>query len=186
MARFHDAAASLGVVVSLLASAPTIARAQSLASIPANTRIRIDLPTAADRSRFRRERVQSVAGTLESVRADTLLLVVRSGAVAIRVPREAVRRLYVSRGRPPRWRAALEGAVLPALITATLTVAGGSIHRREGDPSPGQMAASSAAWAAASGAILSAWSPKERWRPMPTPDWITNPRNTNPKPLAVP
>jgi hypothetical protein len=173
MCRFDHKAASLGVVVSLLALAPTIVRAQSLASLSTGTRIRIDLPTA-DRSRFHRERMQSVVGTLETARADTLLLVVRSGADPLRIPHAAVRKLYVSGGRPPRWRAALDGALLPALITATLSAAAGSIHRKEGDPSPGQMAVSSAAWAAASGALLGAWSPKERWRPISRPDSITN------------
>ena len=177
MSRFDYKAASFGVVVTLLASVPTIARAQSLASMSADTRIRIDLPTA-DRSRFHREQMQSVVGTLETARADTLLLVVRRGAVPLRIPRAEVRKLYVSGGRPPRWRAALNGAVLPALITATLSAAGGSIHRKEGNPSPGQMAASSAAWAAASGALLGAWSPKERWRPISRPDSITNPASS--------
>jgi hypothetical protein len=153
----------VGVVLGLLASATSVTGAQSLDAIPANTRIRIDLPTG-DRPRFRRERVQSVTGTLETVRADTLLLVVRPGDVPLRVPRAAARSLYVSRGRPARWRAAIDGALLPALITAALSAAGTSIHRGEGQPSAGQAAASSAAWVGASGALFGAWSPKERWR----------------------
>lgn len=177
MSPFDHKAASLGVVVSLLASAPTIARAQPLASLSADTRIRIDLPTA-DRSRFHRERLQSVVGTLETARGDTLLLVVRPGAVPLRIPRAEVRKLYVSGGRPPRWRAALDGALLPALITSALSAAGASIRRKEGDPSPGQVAVSSAAWVAASGALLGAWSPKERWRRISRPDSITNPASS--------
>ena len=104
--------------------------------------------------------------------SDTLLLVVRQGGVPLRIPRASVRNFYVSDGRPPRWRAALEGAVRPALIAAALGAAGASIRRKEGDPSPTQMAASSAAWAGATGAILGAWSPKERWRPISLQDPI--------------
>ena len=139
--------------------------AQSLTTIPANARIRVDLPV--DRQRFHRERAQSVVGTLEEVRSDTLLIVVRRGAAALRVPRTSVSRMYVSGGHPPRWRAALDGALLPALITGALSAAGAAIHHKEGDPSPAGMAVSAAAWAGASGALIGAWSPKERWRALP-------------------
>ena len=177
MSRIHHRLASVGVVVSLLVLGSTVAGGQSRDSISANTRLRIDFPTG-ERSRFGRERSQSVVGVLEAVRADTLLLVVRPGAIPLRIPRAAVRKLYVSGGRPPRWRAALDGALLPALISSALSAAGASIHRKEGDPSPGQMAVSSAAWVAASGALLGAWSPKERWRPSSRPDSITNPASS--------
>jgi hypothetical protein len=139
--------------------------AQSLTTIPANARIRVDLPV--ERQRFHRERAQSVVGTLEEVRSDTLLIVVRPGAAALRVPRTSVSRMYVSGGHPPRWRAALDGALLPALITGALSAAGAAIHHKEGDPSPAEMAVSAAAWAGASGALIGAWSPKERWRALP-------------------
>jgi hypothetical protein len=169
--RFDHHVAALSVVRSLVLSVPVVAGGQSLDPIPASARVRIDFPTT-DRSRFHRERVQSVVGNVETIRADTLLLVIRPGAVPLRIPRSAVRNLYVSAGRPPRWRAALEGAVRPALIAAALGAAGASIHRKEGDPSPAQMAASSAAWAGATGAIVGAWSPKERWRPISLQDSI--------------
>lgn len=181
MSRFDNHLAFLGVIVGLLASAPTIAGGQSPGAISANTRVRIDLSTTEQRSRFRRERPQSVVGTLEAVRADTLLLIVRPGAAPLHIPRAAMRTVYVSEGHPARWRAALNGALLPALIAGALSAAGASIHRKPGDPSPAQMAASSAAWAGASGAVLGAWSPKERWRAVSPLDSITNhtpsPRN---------
>jgi hypothetical protein len=63
--------------------------------------------------------------------------------------------------------AALDGALLPALITGALSAAGAAIHHKEGDPSPAGMAVSAAAWAGASGALIGAWSPKERWRALP-------------------
>jgi len=166
MSRFDHRLASVGIVLGLLASTSAVVRGQSLDSIPANTRVRIDLP-GADRSRYHRERPQSIVGMLETVRADTLLLVVRPGAVPLRVPRTAVRALYVSRGRPPRWRAALQEAVFPALITAGLSAAGASINRKEGQPGPAQAAISGAAWVGGSSAVLGAWSPKERWRLIP-------------------
>jgi hypothetical protein len=160
-------------LVGLFASMATVAEGQGLDSVPANARVRVDFP-AADRSRFDhmrlgRVREQSIIGTIQAVRADTLVLLVESGTEPLRVPRSAIRSLYVSGGRPPRWRAALGGAAMPAFVAAALSAAGGSIHRREGDPSLSEMALSSAIWAGASGAVLGAWRPKERWRPVVAP-----------------
>lgn len=170
MPRLNTRRTSLGMLLGLLASTATVAEGQGLDALPANARVRLDFP-AADRSRFERTRfgrvhAQSVVGTLEAVRADTLLLVVQSGAEPLRVPRAAVRSVYLSGGRPPRWRAALDGALLPALVTAALSAAGTSIHRRAGDPSPAEAALSSAVWVGGPGALLGAWHPKERWRPI--------------------
>ena len=77
--------------------------------------------------------------------------------------------MYLSAGQPPRWRAAFDGALGPAILAATLTAAGVAIHRRPGDPSPAEAAAATALWVGASGALLSAWHPKERWQPILTP-----------------
>jgi hypothetical protein len=153
----------LSTALALVTGTGSIAESQSLAGIPVSARVRVDLP-GGERSLLRRERPQSVMGTVETISGDTLLVAVRAGAALVRIPAGSIRRVYLSKGRPPRWRAALEGGVLPALVAGALSAAGSSIRRREGDPSPGQMAATSAGWAAASGALLGAWSPKERWR----------------------
>jgi len=166
MSRLDHRLVALGVILGLVALAPRDVGAQSPGSIPLHSRVRIDLPTT-ERSRFHRERGQSVVGTLEDVREDTVLLAVHPGAIALRIPRAAVRNLYVSGGYPSRWRAAMDGALFPALITAAVTAAGTSINRKDSGPSPAQAAASSAAWAGASAALLSAWSPRERWHPIP-------------------
>lgn len=168
MTRFHLRLVCLAAV-GVLTSIPSVVRGQSLDSIRPNARVRIELP-AAERGRFRRDHPQSVVGTLEAVRADTLLLVVRPGAVPLRLPRAAVQSISISRGRPPRWRAALDEAVFPALITAALSAAGASIHRKAGQPSPAQAAISSAAWVGGSSALFGAWSPKERWHVISQPD----------------
>jgi hypothetical protein len=158
--------ARLTFVVAVIAApavATAVARAQSASGVASGARIRIDLPTT-ERSRFGRERVQSVVGMVEATRGDTVILMVRPGQPALGVPLTAATRLYVSRGRPPRWRAALAGAVAPAAVAAAMAAVSMSIHRKAGDPSPGSAAASGAAWAAASGAVIAAWSPRERWR----------------------
>ena len=168
MPRLNPGRVSPGMLLVLVAALAPGAEGQGIDAIPPHARVRVDFPPADpsrfERSRFVGSRPQSVIGTLEGVRADTLLLMVRSSAEPLRVPRAAVRTMYVSRGRPPRWQAALQGALLPAVVTATLSAAGASIHRRPGDPTPSQMAVSSALWVGGSSAILSAWQPKERWR----------------------
>jgi membrane associated rhomboid family serine protease len=78
----------------------------------------------------------------------------------------------VSRGRPPRWQAALRGAIAPALLGAAASAVGMAIDRKDDGPSFGSVVASSAAWGAASGAAFAAWSQRERWRRVPlTASW---------------
>jgi hypothetical protein len=152
----------------LLVATPVAGRAQALDSLAPDARVRVDLP-ATGRSWRGRDQAQSVIGTLVGLRADTMLLAVRAGAVPVRIPLASTRAVFVTRGRPPRWQAAARGAVVPALMGAALSAVSGSIRRRDGDPNPGRMALSSAAWGAASGAVLGAWSPKERWRRLTVP-----------------
>jgi len=174
MCRLTFRRAFLGALLGLPASI-AVAEAQQLDSIPINARVRVDFP-AGGRSRFERIGIgrpqpQSAVGTVEAVHGDTLLLVVRSGAEPLRIPRAAIRSVYLSGGRPPRWRAAFDGTLGPVLLAATLTAAGAAIHRRPGDASPAEAAATTALWVGASGALLAAWHPKERWQPIlqPTP-----------------
>ena len=174
MSRSNLQRAFLGALLGLFASL-TVAKAQELGSIPTNARVRVDF-AAPDRSGLKRigigrSQVQSVAGTVDAVRGDTLLLVVRSGAEPLRIPRAAIHSVYKSGGRPPRWRAAFDGALGPAIVAASLTAAGAAIHRRPGDASPAETAAATALWVGASSALLAAWHPKERWQQIlePTP-----------------
>jgi hypothetical protein len=79
-------------------------------------------------------------------------------------------------------RAALVGAVKPAIVGAALSAIAMSLRgRRDDDPTVGSAALSSAAWGAASGALLSAWAPKERWHrlaPLATPLVVAAPRDS--------
>jgi hypothetical protein len=165
--------ARYSLAVLLLVATPVAGRGQALTSVAPDTRVRVEL-LATERSWHGREQVQSVVGTLVETRADTLLLAVRAGAAPIRIPLASTRAVFVTHGRPPRWQSALRGAVVPAIVGAALSAATSSIRRRPGDRRPVQMALSSAAWGAASGAALGAWSPKERWRRLTVPT-VTSP-----------
>jgi hypothetical protein len=165
--RLHSRATrrltSIAFGIAAFVTLPIVVRAQSITSVTPGVRVRIDLPPA-DRVRWRRDHAQSVVGTLEATQGDTVMLSVSAGQPPVRVPVASIHTAYVSHGSPPRWQAALTGAVAPALIASALTAASMSIHRGRGDPSIGAAAASSAAWAGASGALVSAWIPKERWQ----------------------
>ena len=170
------AAALVGIIVGVTPSALRGQSPDAIAPIAPNTRVRVDVLTAdisaparftpfGPLARFgRRDRAQPVIGTVAAVEGDAVLLTLRPGADPVRLPRTAIREVHVSCGRPPRWRAALKGAVAPALVGAVLSALTASIRREDGDPGPARAAASRAAWGAAWGAARGAWSPKERWR----------------------
>lgn len=153
------------LVASLLVGTSRAAAAQVADAAPLESRVRIDF-VSSGHSRFGRARTQSVIGTTSDLRQDTLLLIMQPGADPIRVPRSSISAAYVSRGRMPRWEAAVRGAVIPAIVGAALSAAASAIRRRPGDPTPAQSALSSAAWGGLSGAALGAWSPAERWLPV--------------------
>ena len=146
----------------LVVLAPAAARAQPVDSIPIGTRIRADLHTAHV-SRIRRIFAQPVAGQLVGVRGDTVLLSVSAGADAVHIPRSALRDLHVSRGRPGRLASAMRSAAVPALVSGALGGLSVAVRRREGDPSVGRAALTSAASTAAIAAVMGAAFPKERW-----------------------
>lgn len=156
----------VGVATILLLGATRLAEAQVPDTISTQSRIRIDF-VSPGHSRFGRARTQSVIGTTTDLGRDTLLLTMEPGAEPIRVPRSSIGGAYVSRGRMSRWEAGIRGAVVPALVGAALSAATSSIRRRPGDPTPAHSALSSAAWGGLSGAALGAWSPQERWLPIP-------------------
>lgn len=156
------------LLATMLLLAPVHLRSQVLVSTAAGTRVRVDLPST-ERSPFRRERPQSVIGTLAALHGDTLLVVVRADADPLRVPLTSTRAAYASGGRTPRWQAALRGAVVPALTSAALNAISASINRGTDDRTPLQRAAAGAAWGAASGASLGALFPKERWHRLTYP-----------------
>jgi AraC family transcriptional regulator, transcriptional activator FtrA len=155
-------------VTLLMALASAAASAQSIDSLAAGTRIRADVFTP-DTSRVRRIFAQPVAGALVGVSGDTLLLAVRDGADPLRIPRSALRDVYVSRGRPGRVASALRSAVVPALAGGAFRGLAGSMRRRDGDPSPGRAALTGAAVSAAVAGVKGAVFPKERWQRLTLP-----------------
>lgn len=146
-------------------SAPSIA--PSVQAIAPGTRIRADLYTG-DASRIRRLFGQSsgsmLTGELVAIEGDTVLLSVRAGSGTLRIPRSALRDVYVSRGRPNRVMSAVRSAVLPAVAGAAFSGLSAGMQRRDpGDPSPGRAALTGAATSAAFAGAIGLLFPKERW-----------------------
>jgi putative intracellular protease/amidase len=149
--------------VVVLAGAPITAGAQSLESLPAAARIRLDVHTG-ERTLLGRPKTQSLAGALVAARGDTILLSVVPGADPVSVPRAAIRDLHVSRGVPDRFESAVRRAVLPTLASAALTAVSLNVRRRDGDPSPGRGALTAAGSTAALTGAIGFIMPKERWQ----------------------
>ena len=156
------------VGAALLTVAPAV-QGQSMADLPAGTRVRV-AEQAAGR----------LVGTISGVRRDTLLVLARGQVHAL--PISSIRTLQVSRGRPPRGAAALEGGAIGLLTGAIGGAASLAIPSlvmpdacdREGD---GVLCFSTGEWAlvgvaigaplgAVSGAVAGLISPRERWRPV--------------------
>jgi hypothetical protein len=170
-ARSSEQRLALASALLIAVLVPTEIEAQSSApsieAIAPGTRIRADLYTG-DVSRIRRLLGQSgggeVAGELVAIEGDTVLLSVRAGSGTLRIPRSALRDVYVSRGRPNRAESAVRSAILPAIAGAALRGLSASMQRREpGEPSPGRAALTGAATSAAFAGALGALFPKERW-----------------------
>jgi putative intracellular protease/amidase len=143
--------------------APNVARAQSVDSLAASTRIRLDV-RAGERTLFGRARTQSLTGSLGAIRGDTILLVVTSSAEPLRVPRSAIRDVHASRGVPNRFEAAVRRAVLPTLASAAFTAVSLNVRRRDGDASPSRGALAAAGSTAAISGALGFLHPQERWQ----------------------
>ena len=147
----------------VLFAVPSFARAQSIDSLKAGTRIRIDVH-ADGRTLLRRQMTQSLAATLLETRRDTILLAIQAGDEPLRIPRSAIRQLHVSRGVPNRFESAVRRALLPTLASSAFTAISLNIRQREGDPSPGRGALAAAASTAAITGALGFINPKERWQ----------------------
>ena len=137
-----------------------------------SARVRVDLRTDSTRhdavtsavgSMMGYQSGQRVAGTLISASDDTLRLSIRSRGAPIVVPTHEVVRIEISRGRPSRWRTALDGMVAPAIVNGTLSALMMSV-KKHSTVSPMRAALSGAVTGAAVGAALGAWFPAERWR----------------------
>jgi hypothetical protein len=115
---------------------------------------------------------QVIRGTLLAIDADSMTVQVHPGTGPLRVSREVVRRMYVSRGVPSRTQSAAVGAVSWAVLGA-LTV----WSQNQGDDpqfsSDRDAALTGAAVGAGLGLVTGAFFPHERWHRVRLPARVT-------------
>ena len=167
MCRLRSAVvAAVATVATLTVSAPPrAAHAQFPAEVHAGARVRVWIPEPY-RQADGPARRQLLRGTVETVTADTLRLAIPGAVGTVAIPRAAVRRLQVSRGRPSRAATAIERALGGALGGA---VTWGAMNdpRRTGGPhyaTDWRAAGVGAAWGAGFGALTGVLFPHEQWR----------------------
>lgn len=113
--------------------------------------------------------VLELRGTLTALGADSLTIALPSGAGAVSVSREAVRRLAVSRGAPSRFPSAMRSAFAWSVSCALLSFAMRHTSDDRFSNSWQETIAVGAAAGAAGGFILGVTMPYERWRRIKLP-----------------
>jgi len=152
------------IIVGLILIAPGLADAQFPNEVQAGTRVRVWVPEPARQDQTPNHR-QLLRGTVESVDATTLRLVVPGTAGSLTIPRASVRRLDVSQGvsRGASMFERAAGAALGGAITFALMNdphrAGGPHYRTDW-----RAAGVGAAWGAGIGGAIGLTWPYERWR----------------------
>ncbi|HEX6750264.1 MAG TPA: hypothetical protein VF092_23425 [Longimicrobium sp.] len=148
-----------------------LAAAAVLASIPAaaqeiaaGTRVRITLTPQRDVEGYTPPQV--LRGTLVAMDATSMTLQLHPGAGPVRVQRDAVRRVDVSRGVPSRAANAAMGAVGGAVVGA---LEFWLLNDEEFD-SDSEAAWTGAAVGAGFGLVTGALFPRERWKRVRLPD----------------
>jgi hypothetical protein len=158
--------AVLCTVVLLGASAgPSVLHAQFPADVHVGDRVRVWVPEPYRQAEGPARR-QLLRGTVATLAPDTLGLSIPGAVGTVAIPRAAVRRLQVSRGRPSRPASAVERAVGGALGGA-VTWALLNDPRRRGGPhyrTDWRAAGVGAAWGAGIGAVTGLLFPHEQWR----------------------
>lgn len=156
---------SIALALVLLAGLALESDAQFPERVQSGVRVRVWIPEPY----LQREgpwRRQLLRGTVESVSADTLFVAVPGSTGTLRVPRQSIRRLEVSKGPPSRAASALERAVAGAIVGAVSTALENN-PRNEDWPHYSRdwrAAEEGAKWGAAFGAVIGFVLPTERWR----------------------
>ena len=163
MVNTRAAALALALSLAPLAAAPAHAQLSDQVRSGARVRVWIPEPWLQDGGPWKR---QQLRGTVAAVGQDTLHLTVPGTAGTIAVPRESIRRLDVSRGRPSRVASAFERGIGFAIVGAVTTALRNHPDNEEWPnyESDWRAAGQGAIYGAALGAAIGLIFPTERWR----------------------
>jgi hypothetical protein len=151
------------VLMVILALAGRPLAAQLPAEISVRTRVRVVLPDSL-RQEWGPPRQQWLRGEVAALGADTLYLQLQGAAMPVPIHHAAIKRIDRSLGVPSRPESALRGAVAWAFCGALYWAA---IRHTAEHRSRGQLGddlASGAAIGGATGFVLGALFPSERWQ----------------------
>lgn len=164
----------------VLASLPSVARAQGAAPVRTGDRVRFSAPMAGFADR--------IAGTVVDVRDSTLYLVLggmhEAGSTSVAVPVAAIRGLERSRGRRSRVLHGAYGAIAGAGLGAGAGVLHRAVQRQpqfSKHPPPRSYVTETALAGTAAGVLVGVLLPGERWGPAAGPavrvgaDWSAGP-----------
>ena len=164
MRRIRSVVLTTAVFLGVNAS-PSALHAQFPADVRVGARVRVWVPEPY-RQMEGPARRQLLRGTVETLASDTLYLSIPGTAGTVAVPRVAMRRLQLSRGRPSRPASAIERAVGGA-IGGAVSWASLNDPRRRGGPhyaTDWRAAGVGAVWGAGIGAVTGLVFPHEQWR----------------------
>lgn len=164
MRRFRSAVLAIAPLLAL-GTSPTALQAQFPAEVGIGARVQVWVPEP-----YRQEagpaRRQLLRGTVAALSPDTLRLSIPGAVGTVAIPRESVRRLQLSRGRPSRPASGFERAVGGA-AGAAISWALLNDPRRTGGPhyrTDWRAAGVGAAWGGGFGAVVGLLFPHEQWR----------------------
>jgi len=155
-------------ILAALLVAHATAIAQFPAAVQPGARVRVWLPEPS-RQMEGPWRRQLLRGTVESIAADTIRLVVPGTSGALAVPRASIKRIDLSLGThrgASMVERAFAGAAAGAISTVIIneTWPGGRYYHRTW-----RAAGAGAQWGAISGAVVGLVFPHERWRRLRLP-----------------
>lgn len=152
-------------VLAVLLVSPPVVAAQFPADVATGARVQVWLPEAWRQENGPGHRL-IVRGNVAGVTGDSIRLSIPGTTGTITVPRNDIRRMYLSRGEPSRVASALERGVGAAIVGAL--VWGLTNDPDRSDPpnysSDWRAAGVGAAWAGGVGAAVGLIWPHERWR----------------------
>jgi hypothetical protein len=136
--------------------------AQWPGTVAPGTRVRVRLPEVQFQETTRRGHL--LRGRVTTLSPDTLYLAVTDSVGPLAVPRSLIEKLDLSRGVPSRGASALRQGLISAALSALTLVLINEAWSGTSDWDTGEAALIGAGVGFASGAIVGAIFPRERWK----------------------
>jgi hypothetical protein len=141
------------------------ATAQWPSNVAPGARVRLRLPEVQYQETVRRGHL--LRGRVTALTPDTLYLAITDSVGPLAVPRPLIQRLDLSRGVPSRGANALRQGLISGALSALMLVLINETGSRTSEWDTGEAALIGGGIGFATGAILGAIFPRERWKRIP-------------------